>query len=78
MRSIAVGDLNGDGANDVVFAEYGAGVLGVFINHGDGTFAPEAAWSPTSNPCPSRSEISMVTGTSTSPWRPWGALASTR
>ena len=41
VRSAAVGDLNGDGANDLVFANYGTQSLAVFINQGDGTFGPE-------------------------------------
>jgi hypothetical protein len=45
VRSTAVGDLNGDGANDLVFANYGEQSLAVFFNQGDGTFGPQVDWS---------------------------------
>jgi hypothetical protein len=50
VRSIAIGDLNGDGANDVVFGGYGGAELGVFFNRGDGTFSPAVDWPVTNNP----------------------------
>jgi hypothetical protein len=45
VRSTAIGDLNGDGANDLVFANYGEHSLAVFFNQGDGTFGPQVDWS---------------------------------
>ena len=45
VRSCAVGDLNGDGANDLVFANYGEHSLAVFFNQGDGTFGSQVDWS---------------------------------
>lgn len=50
VRSIVIGDLNGDSAADVVFGGYGLGELGVFFNRGDGTFAPADHWRLTNNP----------------------------
>ena len=65
LDSIAVGDFNGDGLPDLVVsnAEHtglcpgalclptglGAGTVGVFINRGDGSFAPQATYRPYSS-----------------------------
>jgi len=38
--SIAVGDLNGDHANDLVFVAHDGDVLGTMVNAGDGTLLP--------------------------------------
>jgi hypothetical protein len=40
IRSIAVGDLDGNGSIDLALADYSLGSLDVFFNQGDGTFAP--------------------------------------
>jgi hypothetical protein len=50
VRSTAIGDLNGDGANDLVFANYGEQSLAVFFNQGDGTFGPQVDWSLATDP----------------------------
>jgi hypothetical protein len=50
VRSIAIGDLDGDGASDVVFGGYTFSELGVFFNHGDGTFAPAVTWPVAGSP----------------------------
>ena len=50
VRSTAIGDLNGDGANDLVFANYGEQSLAVFFNQGDGTFGQQVAWSLATDP----------------------------
>jgi hypothetical protein len=50
VRSTAVGDLNGDGSNDLVFANYGEQSLAVFFNQGDGTFGPQVDWSLATDP----------------------------
>jgi hypothetical protein len=50
VRSIAVGDLNGDNVKDVVFGGYGGAALGVFYGRGDGTFSPAVEWSLGNNP----------------------------
>ena len=42
LASVAVGDLNGDGRPDVVFADNLAGTVGVRLGAGDGTFGPAA------------------------------------
>ena len=40
VNTAYVGDVNGDGKVDVVFAMGGQRVLNVYLGHGDGTFAP--------------------------------------
>ena len=40
INSAYVGDVNGDGKVDVVFAMGGERILNVYLGHGDGTFAP--------------------------------------
>jgi hypothetical protein len=45
-RSVTIGDLNGDGAPDLVVATYGTGEVDVLLGHGDGTFrTPRTVWS---------------------------------
>jgi hypothetical protein len=50
VRSIAVGDITGDGVDDLVFANDGDGALGVSENLGDGRFAPQVSWALTGDP----------------------------
>src|SRR6185369_9831122 len=69
VRSIVIGDLNGDSAADVVFGGYGLGELGVFFNRGDGTFAPADHWRLTNNPWTVALGDLNGDGTSTSPPR---------
>ncbi len=38
-KSVAVGDLNNDTILDIAVGNYGSNSLGVFLGHGDGTFA---------------------------------------
>jgi hypothetical protein len=40
ITSVAVGDLNGDGKADIVFATYMGEYVGVLLGNGDGTFQP--------------------------------------
>jgi FG-GAP-like repeat len=40
-HSVVVGDLDGDGDNDLVVSNTGDGDISVFLNHGDATFAEE-------------------------------------
>lgn len=40
-ESLAVGDLNGDGAPDLVTTNRWIGTISIFLNNGNGTFAPE-------------------------------------
>ena len=37
--SVSIGDLNGDGKNDIAVANLSSNTVSVFINNGDGTFA---------------------------------------
>ena len=39
-RSVALGDLNGDGHLDIVTANYGDSTLSILLGQGDGTFTP--------------------------------------
>jgi hypothetical protein len=43
VRSIGVGDFDGNGSADVVMANYTGGSIEVFSNRGDGTFAPRVS-----------------------------------
>ncbi len=43
VRGVGVLDLNGDGWDDIIAADYFGNQLSVFINNGDGTFAPAVA-----------------------------------
>jgi len=42
---VAVGDLNGDGIQDMATANADAGTISVILSHGDGTFAPSTSLS---------------------------------
>src|SRR5262245_21072752 len=39
--SVAVGDFNGDGIQDVAVANNGSDTVGVFLGNGDGSFQPK-------------------------------------
>lgn len=39
-RHVALADLNGDGNNDLIAANYGNGSVSMILGHGDGTFGP--------------------------------------
>jgi hypothetical protein len=43
IRGVGVVDLNGDGWDDIVAADRYGNKLSIFLNHGDGTFAPAVA-----------------------------------
>jgi hypothetical protein len=43
--SVAVSDFNNDGRSDVVVANYGTNNIGIFLGHGDGTFASMVPYS---------------------------------
>jgi hypothetical protein len=43
--SVAVADLNGDGALDLVTANFGDDAVGVLLGKGDGTFRPVMSFS---------------------------------
>jgi hypothetical protein len=40
LKSVAIGDLNGDGHPDLALANYGSNSISVLIGNGDGTFQP--------------------------------------
>ncbi len=40
-RSVALGDVNGDGRPDIAVANYDSNTLSVLVNSGTGTFAPK-------------------------------------
>jgi len=42
-NDVAIADFTGDGAPDLVVADYWSGRVLMFLNHGDGTFAPAGA-----------------------------------
>jgi hypothetical protein len=44
-ESVAIGDLNGDGNNDLVVANHISDSVSVLLNKGDGTFATQVAFS---------------------------------
>jgi flagellin-like hook-associated protein FlgL len=41
---LTAGDLNGDGRPDVIIAEEGGNSIGIFLNNGNGTFAPRVSY----------------------------------
>jgi hypothetical protein len=47
--SIAIGDFNNDDYLDIVVANYGTRNIGIFLNYGNGTFAPQTTYSIGSN-----------------------------
>jgi hypothetical protein len=57
-KSVGIGDLNGDGRPDIVVANtsyptcctYAGSTVGVFLNNGDGTFAPRQDFEVGGNP----------------------------
>ena len=48
---ITFGDLNGDGALDMVTADFGAACASVFLGNGDGTFGAMVSYSVGTQPC---------------------------
>jgi hypothetical protein len=46
FRTVAVGDVNGDGKPDVVVANFGGSTVGVLLGNGDGTFQPVMTFNP--------------------------------
>jgi hypothetical protein len=49
-RAVKAADLNGDGNNDLIVANSGAGSVGVLLGKGDGTFEPRADYPAGANP----------------------------
>lgn len=49
-KSIAIGDLNGDGNLDVVAANFGGNSLSILLGNGNGTFATQQTLSTGTNP----------------------------
>jgi hypothetical protein len=45
VEFVATGDLNGDGKQDIVVANYADRTAGVLLGNGDGTFQPQVAYS---------------------------------
>ena len=58
--SIAVGDFNHDNILDIVVANYGAGNVGIFFGHGNGTFLPQVSSTIGSNAYPQYVAVSNV------------------
>ena len=52
--SVAVGDVNGDGREDIVFTYWYAPKIGVLLQKPDGTLAPEVSYDTNPNPMPVR------------------------
>jgi flagellin-like hook-associated protein FlgL len=48
--SVSIGDLNGDGKQDIVTAEIGSNSVGVLLGNGDGTFQARQAFAAGNNP----------------------------
>jgi hypothetical protein len=69
--SIAVGDFNGDGNQDLAVTNYDDpfknGSVSIFSGHGDGTFGPQPISAPAKALARSWSAISMVMATKISP-----------
>ncbi|CAF1006875.1 unnamed protein product [Adineta steineri] len=49
---VALGDFNGDGKIDIVTANFGTVNIGIFLNHGDGTFATQVTYTTGSGSTP--------------------------
>jgi hypothetical protein len=50
LPTVAVGDLNGDGAQDLATANWGANTVSVLLGNGDGTFQPKIDFATGSSP----------------------------
>ncbi|CAF5142414.1 unnamed protein product, partial [Rotaria magnacalcarata] len=49
-NSLKAVDVNGDGKPDIIVANYGSNNVGVLLNIGNGTFAPQMTYSTGANP----------------------------